>query len=459
MALARLFKRQLAAAKLLSPAKTVIVAVSTGVDSMVLLTLLQQLPIQQRPQLIVAHVNHQLRRQSAQEAAYLRTYCDQHQLPLRLVDWPIDAHPKTGVEAAARQFRYDFFATVLKTTGADAVLTAHHANDQAETYLMKLARGGELAQLTGMATNRAFHGKQLVRPLLPFAKATLRDYAVTNGLTWFEDVTNQDITLTRNRIRQRVVPELTVVNPAFLQHVAAYQAQLQALLTAQAQMMTQLLPTVMTEKNALSVAAFTQVLTTWQVPVLQTWLTQRTGQVWSTDKLTPWHHWILNEQQPTGQLNIDAHWQLVKAAGIIDVCPHKKRVKKLRPVEKNMVDLNQWQKITATQTAGVFEQPPTPTSQPFPIRPTDWPLSWRPWQPQDQLTLKGGGHQLVRRILIDQKVPVTQRPLAMVLVNAQGTVLWLVGYKVSYRDPQTAAQTVFLALKKQTESKGAHLKR
>jgi len=452
------FKRQLAAQQLLDPEVTVIVAVSTGVDSMALLTLLEQLPSQQRPQLIVAHVNHHLRVQSQTEAAYLTKYCQQHQLTLRLADWPVSAHPQTGIEAAARQFRYAFFGQLMLATNAAAVLTAHHANDQAETYLMKLARGGDLAQLVGIQTARPFYTGRLVRPLLAWSKHQLHEYAQAQKVTWFEDATNADIELTRNRLRHRVVPELTQLNPAFLEHVASYERQLQQLLGAQAEMVAVLLPTVMAPEKQLKVAAWQQLPSSWQLPVLKAWLAQVTNRPVSQLKLGPVAHWVQSLQLPTGQLTLNRDWQLSKAAGLIAIQPLKKRVKKLRPVEKNMVDLNQWQKITATQVVGVFERAPRATSQPFPVTDEDWPLQWRPWQANDLVQLKGGGHQKVRRILIDQKVPVAQRASVQVLVNAHDVVLWVVGHKFSYRQPTTATRTVFLALK-HTELKGAHLKR
>ena len=115
------------------------------------------------------------------------------------------------------------------------------------------------------------------------------------------------------------------------------------------------------------------------------------------------------------------------------------------PREKIMVDLNQWQKITATQTVGIFTRVPNVVSQPFWLTEADWPLVWRPWQAGDRIVLKGGGHQLVRRLLIDRKVPAERREQVQVLVNAQGNVLWAVGHKFSYRT--TGTQTVFLALK------------
>ncbi len=89
--------------------QTVIVAVSAGVDSMVLLTLMQQLPVNVRPKLVVVYVNHQLRQQSEIEEQFMMDYCHQRHIQLEIAQWPVASHPQTGVEAAARRFRYDFF--------------------------------------------------------------------------------------------------------------------------------------------------------------------------------------------------------------------------------------------------------------------------------------------------------------------------------------------------------------
>ena len=95
--------------------------------------------------------------------------------------WPRATHPQTGIEAAARRFRYQFFAEVMAARQSPILLTAHHQNDLAETMLMKLVRGGQLNQLVGIEAVRSFAGGRLVRPLLPFSKQQLRAYAVAKG--------------------------------------------------------------------------------------------------------------------------------------------------------------------------------------------------------------------------------------------------------------------------------------
>lgn len=98
---------------------------------------------------------------------------------------------------------------------AAVLLTAHHADDQAETVLMKLIRGGQLTQLQGILPEQPFAAGKLVRPLLPFSKEQIRTYAHEQQLTWYEDATNQNNDVLRNRIRHQVIPALKQENPAF----------------------------------------------------------------------------------------------------------------------------------------------------------------------------------------------------------------------------------------------------
>lgn len=148
------FERHLEQGRFFAKDDLVIVAVSTGVDSMALLDLLQRLPAGRRPRLLVAHVNHELRDQSTVEEAYLTDYCRQAGLSLRVAHWPKEDHPEHGVEEAARHFRYAFFKRLLTEYHAAAVVTAHHANDLTETMLMKMTRGGQLDQLIGIRDQR-----------------------------------------------------------------------------------------------------------------------------------------------------------------------------------------------------------------------------------------------------------------------------------------------------------------
>ena len=235
------FERHLEQGRFFAKDDLVIVAVSTGVDSMALLDLLQRLPAGRRPRLLVAHVNHELRDQSTVEEAYLTDYCRQAGLSLRVAHWPKEDHPEHGVEEAARHFRYAFFKRLLTEYHAAAVVTAHHANDLAETMLMKMTRGGQLDQLVGIRDQRPLGRGKLVRPLLPFTKAELYRYARARGLKWFEDQTNQELTVARNRYRHQIIPALERENHQLITHLLDYRAQLTELLAWRNQELARLL--------------------------------------------------------------------------------------------------------------------------------------------------------------------------------------------------------------------------
>lgn len=200
--------------------KKILLAVSTGVDSMVLLHLLEQLGAT----IGVAHVNHQLRAESKAEATFLRDYCEERKLPFYLKVW--EQPVKKNIEAEARKVRYNFFDTIMSEEKYDLLLTAHHGDDQLETLLMRLTRGGSFAGHSGIARLQKFSTGILLRPLLPFSKEKIYSYAEKKHLTYFEDATNSSQEYFRNRIRQNVVPELKKENSQVLEHAQQFHQQL-----------------------------------------------------------------------------------------------------------------------------------------------------------------------------------------------------------------------------------------
>ena len=197
----------------------VLVAVSTGVDSMVLLHILQQLNID----LGVVHVNHQLRAASQQEEAFLVDYCHRHQLPIYTTRW--EQAPKQGMEAAARNFRYAFFKNIMAHHHYDVLMTAHHADDQMETILMKLTRDGHFFNSQGIRWSQQFGPGQLVRPLLTTTKAELLAYSQQEQLDYYEDETNASLAVQRNRWRHQIIPLIKAENQQAHQHFQQWSEQ------------------------------------------------------------------------------------------------------------------------------------------------------------------------------------------------------------------------------------------
>lgn len=173
-------------------------AVSGGVDSMVLLDLLRQRPA---IKLIVAHYDHGIRLDSAEDRKLVQEIARTHKLPF--VHTSGNLGPGTS-EAVARQARYEFLNHVKKASGAKAIITAHHQGDVLETAIINMLRGSGRRGLTALKSNAA-----VIRPLLDYDKTQIRDYAQTHALKWREDSTNADTTYTRNYIRAKILPKFS----------------------------------------------------------------------------------------------------------------------------------------------------------------------------------------------------------------------------------------------------------
>lgn len=196
---------------LIQPEQRLLVGVSGGLDSMVLLHLLR-FPLRDLGlRLSVAHLDHAMRPGSPADAQWVRGVC---------TAWDVPCHhrrldPPARSEADARERRYAFFDAVAdeRETG---IATAHHRDDQAETLLFRAIRGTGLRGLRGIAPRRG----RLIRPLLPFRRAELRDYAKAVGLRYREDPTNRELAYARNLIRHQIMPALESARPGAAESLA-----------------------------------------------------------------------------------------------------------------------------------------------------------------------------------------------------------------------------------------------
>ena len=178
----------------------VVVAVSGGLDSVALLHLLRFGAGLPRLELVAAHFDHGMRPESGEDAAWVAGLAEEWGVPMEggRAEAPLTS------EEAAREARYDFLETVRVRTGARWILTAHHADDQAETVLFRVARGTGLAGLRGIPVRRG----NILRPLLSFWREELEAYVTSAGLTPRLDSSNEDRRFVRNVLRHDVLPQL-----------------------------------------------------------------------------------------------------------------------------------------------------------------------------------------------------------------------------------------------------------
>jgi len=202
---------------------TIIIACSGGADSTALLLAVKELTDRKKLSLslIAAHFDHGLRKDSSDDAAFVRDLCEEREIDFVLGSSPVAK--RGNLEENARNARYAFFAKTAKKLDAFAVLTGHTINDQAETFLLNLIRGSGSDGLTAMPTARplAKCDAQLVRPLLRIAtREETVEYCLENGVDFRSDPMNEDLRFARVRVRREVIPLLSELNPRIIQTLA-----------------------------------------------------------------------------------------------------------------------------------------------------------------------------------------------------------------------------------------------
>lgn len=192
--------------------KKLLLAVSGGLDSMVLVHLFQQLNYE----IVVLHCNFQLRGlESFEDQQFIQEYSNTNAIPFVFTQFDTEAFAadfKVSIQVAARELRYSWFYEQLAIQKGDFILTAHHADDNLETFLINLSRGTGLEGLTGIPAQN----EKVIRPLLSFSRQQMEEYASVNKLKWREDSSNSSDKYLRNKIRHHLIPLLKELNPNFI---------------------------------------------------------------------------------------------------------------------------------------------------------------------------------------------------------------------------------------------------
>ena len=193
---------------LLPSGSNLILCVSGGSDSIALLHLCHQLSRLFRWQLHILHFHHGLREESDEEARFVRNLSQGLNLEFHLRTTRDFQSETSGLQEKARNWRRTEALKLREEIRADSILTAHHAEDQLETWLLKWLRGAHLSGLQGMSRS----DPPFIRPLLDFRKNMLSDFLKENGFEWREDASNQDSKYMRNRVRNELLPLLRTLS-------------------------------------------------------------------------------------------------------------------------------------------------------------------------------------------------------------------------------------------------------
>ncbi len=266
---------------------TVVVGISGGRDSMALVHALHK----QRPDLILipAHVNHGLRSDADDDAAFVQGMMQRWELPCEVYK---PRKSKAGnIEEWGREKRYEFFEKLLKKHKAQAILTAHHQDDDFESMMLHFLRGTRVKGLSGMVPQRG----DILRPLLFTPRSDIDEYVKAHDIHYRDDPSNKDETLKRNFLRHKIIPVLNHVYPemaARWQGQKDYWLELQDMLETSAETF---LDDALDEKNGLDREAYRQLPFPLRATVLEIWFRESTGQrIADSSTLSRWDTAILS---------------------------------------------------------------------------------------------------------------------------------------------------------------------
>lgn len=443
------FTNQISEADYWKAQETVIVGVSGGLDSIVLLDLLVDLPQEMKPAIHVAHVNHQLRPESDEEEAFVRKLCADYEVPCSVHTWNRSLQPDTGMEQAAREVRYAFFEKVAKKFNSSAILTAHHKDDQVETVLMRFVRGNSLDELTGIRQKRYSGGLTYIRPLLSFSKENLRDYALEKKLHWYEDETNQSDDYTRNRFRHTVLPLLREENAAVDEHIVSFAEEMSDVLSLLSPIIEEKLSQTMllSEKEILiDRSAFLEL-----DPILQKRVLEQAVKKWSANEaflmkrihselLLKW----LKTSSPNSSLDLPNNLVAVREYNTCRITYKKERCSDESKCRKDRQQFelspDQWLRLPSNEVIGLLTREKYESIVDkeaagilyLDLQADQLPLKIRHRKSGDRMTLKGmQGTRKIKDIFIDQKVLLKTRDKVWVVTDKTEEILWLIGHKES----------------------------
>jgi tRNA(Ile)-lysidine synthase len=415
------------------PGASILVALSGGPDSVALLHALVALRKPLELRIAAAHLNHGLRGiESDRDESFCRDLCRQLNVEL-VVDRARTLRPgMPNLEEKARDVRRAFLDRVAVESGADFVALAHHADDQAETVLMRLLRGAGVA---GLAAMTEAGPDRIVRPLLVLTRREILDYLDTVGATYVTDATNASAAILRNRIRHYLLPALERdYAPGISRRLSALAEEMRAVDSFLTRAAARELAAIKPSEVDLDISGFAKIDPALRIPLLRLYLAAQLGNL---RRLTREHLSALVDLclagPANGEVSLPGRWRAVREYQRLRL------LNTARPAHPGFDVPIAFEGTTLIEAAGIaFDatveaaadaaMPATTEEALFDVRAiASCGLTARNFRPGDRICPLGlSGTRKVKDVFIDRKLPLRKRPVFPV-VTMGPQVLWLPG--------------------------------
>lgn len=403
----------------------VLAAVSGGADSVCLLFLLCSMREELAVRLAAFHLHHGLRGAEAdRDEAFVKQLCEAWQVPFYSAHEDAAAYGRErGIseEEAGRELRYSHLEALADRLSFGKIAVAHHREDQAETVVFHLFRG---TGLKGMGGIRPVRGK-IIRPLLECSRQEIEGYLRENGISWCEDSTNSENTYKRNRIRNELLPWAgQYLNERASEHAAQFArfaAQADAYFEAQAEMILE----AENRTAAVSVRTFDSQPEILKGYLVRAMIRQAGG---SARNLTERHiQAVCALTGPGGGVRADLPGGLQAVRGYREL-----RIARPERLEESGIleQLGKQLRFRVYPREKQLEIPKNQCTKWFDYDKIKGTLSVRTRKEGDYFLLRDGKKKLLRRYLIDEKIPEAERDKLLLLTEGSH-VLWVIGYRIS----------------------------
>jgi tRNA(Ile)-lysidine synthase len=404
---------------------TFLLAVSGGIDSMVMLDLFSRAGMT----IAVAHCNFQLRPdEAAKEEELVRQVCNQKNIPLFAQRFQTLAYAENegmSIQMAARELRYRYFDDLRKEHQFNWVATAHHRNDSIETVLFNFIRGTGIGGLTGIAAVN----RHIVRPLLFATRSEIENYARENSVSWRDDSSNFSNDYARNFIRNRIVPMLSEINPGFentfrltIERLKATKSIVDKVVSdirAQALSGGRDQRRIALRKNVI-LQSMSPALILWEIAGVYGFTYDQCVKMVEAEETGKWF------LSPTHRLVVDRTEFIIE-----DILPKSGQQSVIREGDVRAT-LDEQQIVVAQSAADNVEIAPAEAKAFLDAEKIQFPLTWRYWEPGDTFQPLGmQGKKKISDLLVDRKVDLLAKEKVTVLESSSGEIIWVVGLRIS----------------------------
>lgn len=409
---------------------TVVLGCSAGPDSMALFYMLLELKEKYKLNIVCAHVNHNKRKQSIEEQAFLEDFCKKQKVIFETMI--IEKYGDDNFHNEARNIRYHFFEDVVLKYDAKYLMTAHHGDDLIETILMRIARGSNLQGYSGFQEIVDMDNYQIIRPLINYTKAEILEYDKKHHVTYYVDESNKDDKYTRNRYRKYVLPFLKEENPDIHLKFLKFSRNLKEASKYIEQQRDKAMKKVVKDEK-INIEEFLNIEEYLQKEILYYLVSEyyQDDLLLISDRHIDLMLDIIHRKKSNIEINLPNDVCAIKSYNNFYL---KRNTEEINQYE---IQFDTYSKLPNSHIIEKVKDVEGNSNNICRLNSSEisLPLTIRTRNVGDKIAVKGlNGTKKVKDIFIDKKIPLGQRDIWPIVTDAKGDIVWIPGLKKSKFD-------------------------